>query len=427
MDDYIDEEMQQGWQAAEDRTKEEETKSLFVISKENNVEALDDNERLALLNQLFPEFVPMLKELTSLKQRLVTFSVSPSNELVELKKTALSSYLGALSSYFALFVDNLKSNNSFTTMKDNEVMETILSCREVWRQADELPDEPTQINIQTEELSQSEEHSEVSEDEEVSEDMEEEFVDASETPAVDDEDEFNIDTKAARKIKKVSKKEINDFTETVGPEDVDMEDKQRRKKTLRFYTSKIDQAATKNRDKLTGDADLPYRERLFERQQRLIEEARKRGLGQDSMNLGADLDDNDVGSDDERLAGEINENDIEYYESLKQSKAQEKELRRENHEKAVKAAKEGKLAELQEELGADGKRAINYQILKNKGLTPHRKKEYRNSRVKKRKQYEKAQKKLKSVRQVYNGENRGPYEGEKTGIKKNLSRSVKLV
>ena len=60
-------------------------------------------------------------------------------------------------------------------------------------------------------------------------------------------------------------------------------------------------------------------------------------------------------------------------------------------------------------------------------VTPHRKKEYRNSRVKKRKQYEKAQKKLKSVRQVYDANNRGPYEGEKTGIKKGLSRSVKLV
>ena len=45
----------------------------------------------------------------------------------------------------------------------------------------------------------------------------------------------------------------------------------------------------------------------------------------------------------------------------------------------------------------------------------------------KRKQYEKAQKKLKSVRQVYDANNRGPYEGEKTGIKKGLSRSVKLV
>ena len=96
------------------------------------------------------------------------------------------------------------------------------------------------------------------------------------------------------------------------------------------------------------------------------------------------------------------------------------------HEEAVAAAKAGKLQELQESMGEDGKRAINYQILKNRGLTPHKKKDNRNTRVKKRKKYEQAKKKLKSVRQVYEG-SLGPYEGEKTGIKKGLSRSVKLV
>lgn len=39
---------------------------------------------------------------------------------------------------------------------------------------------------------------------------------------------------------------------------------------------------------------------------------------------------------------------------------------------------------------ADGKRAITYQISRNKGLTPKRKKEQRNPRVKHRKKFRKA-------------------------------------
>ena len=42
-----------------------------------------------------------------------------------------------------------------------------------------------------------------------------------------------------------------------------------------------------------------YKERLFERQQRLLDEARKRGMHD---NNGADLDDKDYGSEDEAVS-----------------------------------------------------------------------------------------------------------------------------
>lgn len=450
MDDYVDDEMMNDWQkVTEDFEKKDDNKSQLVINEGDSdaLDNLDDKEKLKLLNTSFPEFVPLLKELNALKPRLTQYQERERNHLIELKIVALSAYLSAITSYFAIFVDNLKSGETFATMKDSPVMESILQSREVWRQANELPDMPADEKT----LDDTNEAFDSIEEDEISDDEEENFVDAmgdnkelqdeseesdeeSDEESEEDEDrEFDIDINSKRNLKLPSKKKavVNDFTEVATPEEVDMEEKQRRKRTLRFYTSKIDQAAAKNnRERLTGDLDLPYKERLFERQQRLIEEARKRGLGEDKAQLGDDLDNEEVGSGDEQLANEINDikdSGDDYYESMKQSKIQKQESRRKAHEDAVQAAKEGKLDELQDGLGDDGKRAVNFQILKNKGLTPHRKKDNRNSRVKKRKKYEKAQKKLKSVRQVYDSSNRGPYQGEKTGIKKGLSRSVKLV
>ena len=71
------------------------------------------------------------------------------------------------------------------------------------------------------------------------------------------------------------------------------------------------------------------------------------------------------------------------------------------------------------------KRAASYQIMKNRGLTPHRKKANRNPRVKKRQQYNKAIIRRKgAVREIITGVS--SYGGETTGIKSNLSRSRKL-
>jgi hypothetical protein len=71
------------------------------------------------------------------------------------------------------------------------------------------------------------------------------------------------------------------------------------------------------------------------------------------------------------------------------------------------------------------KRLASYQILKNKGLTPRRKKEQRNPRVKNRKKFEKASKKLGSITRLVKKPT-GSYGGELTGIKTHLSRSTKF-
>ncbi|XP_012288348.1 something about silencing protein 10 [Orussus abietinus] len=71
------------------------------------------------------------------------------------------------------------------------------------------------------------------------------------------------------------------------------------------------------------------------------------------------------------------------------------------------------------------KRAITYQIAKNKGLTPYRNKEKRNPRVKHRNKYRKAKIRRKgAVREIRTGINR--YAGEISGIKASVKKSIKL-
>ncbi|XP_034832399.1 something about silencing protein 10 [Maniola hyperantus] len=71
------------------------------------------------------------------------------------------------------------------------------------------------------------------------------------------------------------------------------------------------------------------------------------------------------------------------------------------------------------------KREITYQIAKNKGLTPHRKKEQRNPRVKHKLKYRKAKIRRKgAVREPRTEITR--YGGEASGIKVNVKKSIKI-
>lgn len=71
------------------------------------------------------------------------------------------------------------------------------------------------------------------------------------------------------------------------------------------------------------------------------------------------------------------------------------------------------------------KRPITYQMAKNKGLTPHRKKEQRNPRVKHRNKYRKAQIRRKgAVRDVRHETHR--YGGEISGINTHVLKGIKL-
>ncbi|GAV55165.1 hypothetical protein ZYGR_0AS04890 [Zygosaccharomyces rouxii] len=449
MNDYVDEELDNEWvkSAKEFDTNEfkESTHQKDSAVSIKDILNMDPESQKKHLQTLFPEFFPLCKEFSQLSNILESLRNKEQSEPVYLKTMALSSYLGTLSSYFSILLHELNTNEDFATMKDHPIMESILTSKELWRQASELPDETNQgpqvqdkkdneivhvedINQGESSSSESDEANENEEEQKQEQEQEEEEDDDEEEESDVDLDDFEEYVKQSRVSKAKPEEPINnekadDYVEA-GMADIDEQEKKARKRTLRFYTSKIDQEENKKIDRFKGDDDIPYKERLYERQQRLLEEARKRGQ-QGSKET--DLDARDYDSGDEAISKSVNEDgEKDYFNEVLTKKHMKKQSRQQAHKGAVKAAKEGKLAELAEEVGEDGKRAINYQILKNKGLTPNRKKENRNARVKKRKRFDKAQKKLKSVRAVYSGGLSGPYEGEKTGIKKNLTKSVKF-
>lgn len=77
------------------------------------------------------------------------------------------------------------------------------------------------------------------------------------------------------------------------------------------------------------------------------------------------------------------------------------------------------------DVGPEHSRKASYEMMKNRGLTPHRPKEVRNPRVRQRNKWERAQKKIKSFKTVASTPARA-YSGESSGIRTNVSRSAKF-
>lgn len=71
-------------------------------------------------------------------------------------------------------------------------------------------------------------------------------------------------------------------------------------------------------------------------------------------------------------------------------------------------------------------RNINYDIEKAKGITRKRKREDKNPRVKRRRQFEKMEKAHKIKVQQFKEGPQSVYAGEQTGIRAGLKKSTKL-
>ncbi|KAL2680913.1 hypothetical protein Neosp_008516 [[Neocosmospora] mangrovei] len=423
------------------------------------VEVTDDmgpEEQYTLLKNRYPEFEHLVKEFQTLQPELSELQKTAQGlsgqSLEAIKYWVLGCYVSALASYFAILTsparDASKAQKTLdpAELRDHEVMETLISCREAWQKVkdmkstktieddviSEIAEESFLQSINGDTTKKPKKSKKTSKQEKAAAEKLAKKLEKAKAgeAAVADLYDLPLPGKKSKKQKKAEVEDKDGDNSDFGEEDALDErtaaDKAARKKSLKFYTSQIVQKANKRagagRD-AGGDMDIPHRERLRDRQARLNAEAEKRGLKNSKM--GADLDDN---SDDEdaTTAKAVRDDEDEYYDMVAHKSKKNKEEKAERYAAYAAASKADRVVE-KEEIGEDGKRKITYAIEKNKGLTPKRGKDVRNPRVKKRKQYEAKQKKLKSMKPIWQGgEPKGGYQGELSGINTAVIKSTRL-
>ncbi|KAK3357609.1 Sas10 C-terminal domain-containing protein [Lasiosphaeria hispida] len=447
------------WLAPKEQAGDDEDVVIEVLKDDEVTEDMGSEERYKLLQARYPEFDYLVDEFRDLRPVLITLQQQaegkPAKSLEVVKSWILGCYIASLASYFAILTSPARDAQdsakplSPVELREHEVMETLMSCRDAWIRVKALKSSKTapsdtgmlsppgdaemevpDVLLPAKNAAKAKLSKADIKAREKKEAGKARKAEAAEKSLADLSTLLKSSKKktktesAAAATSEISDDNRSDFGEEEIIDARTAEDKIKRKKTLKFYTSQIVQKASRRagagRD-AGGDVDIPYRERLRDRQARLNAAAEKRGLGNKH---GADLGEGD--SEGEGAANKDRGEDDEYYDMVAQTAARKKEGKAARFEAIAKATRDDRVVE-STQVGADGKRQITYQIQKNKGLAPRRKKEVRNPRVKKRMKYEEKQKKLRTVKATYKGgEGKGGYQGELSGIKTNLVKSTKL-
>lgn len=453
-----------------------------VLPQQEITDAMSADERLNILRTRYPEFEPLAQEFLGLQslhgdlalaaitalefQKRMKIKGSDAQDklpIAAVKHSALSAYLAALCMYFALLTSSATDSEgkatamSPTELRDHPIMDTLVKCRDLWNRAKDLaipepvpmdvipseaPDKPTNGATVTngddmvtskakpkKRKSKAKRAAAVAQEEAQARRLERlRETEASLASLSDLAKAHPKPTKPAQKPPP-DNEDDSDFGDPTHLAPYEAAQKAERKKSLKFYTSqiasKLQKRGAAGRD-AGGDADIPYKERLRDRQDRLNAQAEKRGKNSKPTKeeaLGGESDEEDaVAAKEIRDEG----NGGEDYYQLISGKASAKKAAKAKLAAANAAVANGLTRIPDEALDDESKRAISYAIEKNKGLHPKRKKEVRNPRVKKRKKFEEKKKKLGSIRPVYKGGEGKGYQGELTGIKGGLVRSVKL-
>ncbi|XP_014557686.1 hypothetical protein COCVIDRAFT_15061 [Bipolaris victoriae FI3] len=462
-----------------------------VLPQLQITDAMSQEEKMKIMRTRYPEFEHISKEYLRLQplheelaaaanaaERVLKAQAAKNNRLVPTptvitKYRACAAYLAAMAMYFAVLGSTATDDATPAIALDpvelheHPVMESLLKCQKMWTRVESLPIADPMVETEDGDDTSEDEASFAESDNAdlaVKKPTKQKKTKAQRAAEIaqaeaaarraaklakTEQDLASLDMladkaalkKAARK-KKIAQPKLNllnaddsDFGEETALTAHEAAEKAKKKRSLRFYTSQIAQKANK-RDAAGkdygGDADVPHRERLKDRQARLQAEAEKRGQHKDA-GPGVALGDDDGASSADEAPGtrrDDYEDEDGYYDMVAARSNDKKQAKLERAEAYALAKQQGAQVIEEEIIGDDGRRQISYQIQKNKGLTPHRKKSVRNPRVKKKEKYKEKQKKLKSMKQVFDksaaAKGSASYGGELTGIKSGLVRSRKL-
>ncbi|KAK8058949.1 hypothetical protein PG994_009397 [Apiospora phragmitis] len=375
------------------------------------------------------------------------------------KYRVCGSYVATLGMYFALLTSPVRDSDGSSKpldpaeLRDHEVMTFLLETREAWQNVKDLQPSKAASAIASIPSPPEEDAMVVDDAAEVAikptkKEKKKSKKAARETKEIEDSlaDLDALITTKTKKPKKVKAAEVlangdddrSDFGDEEALGEADAQEKVKRKKSLRFYTSQIVQKAQNRADRSRlagGDDDVPIKERLRDRQARLNAEAIKRGTK--ISKLGTNLGDGSDDEDKEVADSMRKDEDAEYYDMIAAKGSQNKAEKAARKEALANAGRADQVVE-KEEIGEDGRRIITYQIEEERGLDASQEEGRQEPEI--RLKYAKAQKKLKSMKATYSGgEGRGGYDfsehwltpnltvgGEATGIKGNLIKSTKL-
>jgi U3 small nucleolar RNA-associated protein 3 len=399
-----------------------------VLPQLQITDAMSEEERLKIMRTRYPEFEHIAREYLRLQpmhdelaaaanaaERLLEARTTKSGKrdaetmptpVAVTKYRACAAYLAAMAMYFAVLGSTAKEDGSAVIALDpaelheHPVMESLLKCQKMWTRLESMPLVDPLVE---DELSEEEASPLMDEIEAVvapkatkpKKSKHQRAIEIAQSEAETrraaklakaEQDLASLASltdktalKKATKKRRSSEQKLNllnaedsDFGEETTMTAHELAEKAQKKKSLRFYTSQIAQKEIKRNaaaGRGGGDADIPHRERLKDRQARLQAEAEKRAQHSSTAPgtaLGEDAD-SDSANESPPPRNEDYEDEDGYYDMIAARSTKKKADKSAKAAAYAEAAAQNAVVVEQETIGDDGRRIISYQIEKNKG------------------------------------------------------------